>query len=192
MVNVGTKTFNLKREEIKRKWYVVDATDKILGRLATEIAKKLRGKDKPTFTPHVDCGDFVIVINAEKIKVKGGNKLEDKKYYRHTGYPGGISGHPDAGQRGVPPFVHNRPPIPLNLIPGVLAVQKRSDLGIRHHPVVQQQGVHRKFPGGSVAREPDRLDGICSIGIKLFHIAINRCPAVLDLSLHGQALHEIF
>jgi large subunit ribosomal protein L13 len=90
MTNVGTKTFNLKREEIKRKWYVVDATDKILGRLATEIAKKLRGKDKPTFTPHVDCGDFMIIINAEKIKVKGGNKLEDKKYYRHSGYVGNL------------------------------------------------------------------------------------------------------
>ncbi len=90
MVDVGTKTFNLKREEIKRKWYVVDASDKILGRLATEIAKKLRGKDKPTFTPHVDCGDFMIIINAEKIKVKGGNKLEDKKYYRHSGYVGNL------------------------------------------------------------------------------------------------------
>ena len=90
MVNVGTKTFNLKKEEIKRKWYVVDARDKILGRLATEIAKKLRGKDKPTFTPHVDCGDFIIIINAEKIKVKGGNKLEDKKYYRHSGYVGNL------------------------------------------------------------------------------------------------------
>ena len=90
MVNVGTKTFNLKREEIKRKWYVVDATDKVLGRLSTEIAKKLRGKDKPTFTPHVDCGDFIIIINAEKIKVKGGNKLEDKKYYRHSGYVGNL------------------------------------------------------------------------------------------------------
>jgi large subunit ribosomal protein L13 len=90
MVVVGAKTFNLKREEIKRKWYIVDATDKILGRLATEIAIKLRGKDKPTFTPHVDCGDFMIIINAEKIKVKGGNKLEDKKYYRHSGYVGNL------------------------------------------------------------------------------------------------------
>ena len=90
MANVGTKTFILKKEEIKRKWYVVDATDKILGRLATEIAIKLRGKDKPTFTPHVDCGDFMIIINAEKIKVKGGNKLEDKKYYRHSGYVGNL------------------------------------------------------------------------------------------------------
>lgn len=90
MVVVGAKTFNLKREEIKRKWYIVDATDKILGRLATGIAIKLRGKDKPTFTPHVDCGDFMIIINAEKIKVKGGNKLEDKKYYRHSGYVGNL------------------------------------------------------------------------------------------------------
>ena len=90
MTILGTKTFNLKKEEIKRKWYIVDAQDKILGRLATEIAKKLRGKDKPIFTPHVDCGDFIIVINAEKIKVKGGNKLTDKKYYRHSGYIGNL------------------------------------------------------------------------------------------------------
>ncbi|HAJ95174.1 MAG TPA: 50S ribosomal protein L13 [Actinobacteria bacterium] len=90
MTILGTKTFNLKKEDIKRKWYIVDAQDKILGRLATEIAIKLRGKDKPVFTPHVDCGDFVIVINAEKIKVKGGNKLKDKKYYRHSGYIGNM------------------------------------------------------------------------------------------------------
>ena len=90
MTILGTKTFNLKKEEIKRKWYIVDAEDQILGRLATEIAKKLRGKDKPIFTPHVDCGDFIIVINAEKIKVKGGNKLTDKKYYRHSGYIGNL------------------------------------------------------------------------------------------------------
>jgi large subunit ribosomal protein L13 len=90
MVTLGTKTFNLKKEEIERKWFVVDATDKILGRFATEIAKKLRGKDKPSFSPHLDCGDFIIVINAEKIRVKGGNKLEDKKYYRHSGYIGNM------------------------------------------------------------------------------------------------------
>jgi large subunit ribosomal protein L13 len=90
MVTLGTKTFNLKKEEIERKWYVVDATDKILGRFAAEIAKKLRGKDKPSFSPHLDCGDFVIVINAEKIRVKGGNKLEEKKYYSHSGYIGNM------------------------------------------------------------------------------------------------------
>lgn len=90
MVTLGTKTFNLKKEEIERKWYVVDAAGQILGRLAAEIAKKLRGKDKPTFSPHLDGGDFIIVINAEKIRVKGGNKLKDKKYYRHSGYIGNI------------------------------------------------------------------------------------------------------
>ncbi len=90
MVTLGTKTFNLKKEEIERKWYVADATDQILGRFAAGIAKKLRGKDKPTFSPHLDCGDFIIVINAEKIRVKGGNKLEDKKYYRHSGYVGNL------------------------------------------------------------------------------------------------------
>ncbi len=90
MAILGMKTFNLKKEEIERKWYLVDAEDKILGRLATEIAKKLRGKDKPVFTPHVDCGDYIIVINAEKIRVKGSNKLEEKKYYRHSGYIGNM------------------------------------------------------------------------------------------------------
>jgi len=90
MVTLGTKTFNLKKEEIERKWFVADATDQILGRLAVEIAKRLRGKDKPTFSPHLDCGDYVIVINADKIKVTGGNKLKDKKYYRHSGYVGNL------------------------------------------------------------------------------------------------------
>ena len=90
MVTLGIKTFNLKKEEIERKWYVVDATDKILGRFAVEVAKKLRGKDKPSFTPHLDCGDYIVVINAEKIRIKGGNKLEGKKYYSHSGYIGNM------------------------------------------------------------------------------------------------------
>ncbi len=89
MVKIGLKTFNLKKEEIKRKWFLVDAKDKNLGRLCTEIAKILRGKNKPTFTPHLDCGDFVIVINADKIKVTG-NKLKNKNYYRHSGYVGNL------------------------------------------------------------------------------------------------------
>lgn len=84
------KTYNPQHDgEITREWFVVDAEDKILGRLATEIANCLRGKGKPEFAPHVDMGDFVVVINAEKIKVTG-NKLDQKKYYHHTGYPGGI------------------------------------------------------------------------------------------------------
>ncbi len=82
-------TFFAKKEDRERNWVLVDATEKTLGRLASEIAKVLRGKNKIVFTPHVDTGDFVVVINAEKIKVTG-KKLTDKVYYRHTNYPGGI------------------------------------------------------------------------------------------------------
>jgi len=84
------KTYTAKAQDVERKWYVVDAQGKTLGRLATQIATILRGKHKPIFTPHVDCGDFVIVINAEKVVVTG-QKLDQKKYYRHSGYPGGLS-----------------------------------------------------------------------------------------------------
>ena len=78
-----------KPHEVERKWYLVDATDKTLGRLSSKIASMLRGKHKPIFTPHVDCGDYVVVINAEKVKVTG-KKLEDKEYKRYSGYPGGL------------------------------------------------------------------------------------------------------
>ena len=83
------KTFSAKPHEVKRDWVVVDATDKVLGRLATEIARRLRGKHKPEFTPHVDTGDYVVVVNVEKLRVTGA-KAEQKVYYRHSGYPGGI------------------------------------------------------------------------------------------------------
>jgi large subunit ribosomal protein L13 len=83
------KTYNAKPGEIARDWYVVDAEGKTLGRLATVIADRLRGKSKPQYTPHVDTGDFVVVVNAEKIAVTG-RKLDQKKYYRHSGYPGGL------------------------------------------------------------------------------------------------------
>jgi len=83
------KTISVKKEEVKHSWYVVDATDKTLGRLSTEIANRLRGKHKPEFTPHVDTGDYVIVVNAEKVVVTS-NKTTDKMYHHHTGYPGGI------------------------------------------------------------------------------------------------------
>jgi len=82
------KTQSFKKEETHHNWVIVDASDKVLGRLASKIADKLRGKDKPIFTPHVDCGDFVVVVNAEKVVLKG-NKATDKEYLRHTGYPGG-------------------------------------------------------------------------------------------------------
>jgi len=83
------KTYMANKETVERKWYVVDATGKRLGRLSTEVASVLRGKHKPTFTPHVDTGDYVIVINAENIELTG-NKWDDKKYYRHSRYPGGL------------------------------------------------------------------------------------------------------
>jgi large subunit ribosomal protein L13 len=87
------KTYNAKTGEIERDWYVVDAEGQILGRLATQIADRLRGKGKPQYTPHIDSGDFVVVVNADKIAVTG-NKLEDKMYYRHSGYPGGLKTRP--------------------------------------------------------------------------------------------------
>ena len=83
------KTFSAKPHEVRRDWYVVDATGKTLGRLSTEIARRLRGKHKPVYTPHVDTGDYIVVVNAEKIRVTG-NKLKDKMYHRYTGYIGNL------------------------------------------------------------------------------------------------------
>ena len=83
------KTFSVKPSDIKREWHVIDASDKILGRLATQIAKLLMGKHKPMFTRNIDTGDFVIVLNAEKVRVTG-DKLKQKLYYRHSGYPGAL------------------------------------------------------------------------------------------------------
>ena len=82
-------TFSVKTADVKRDWYIVDASDKVLGRLATELARRLRGKHKPEYTPHIDTGDYIVVVNAEKVAVTG-NKRTDKKYYTHSGYPGGI------------------------------------------------------------------------------------------------------
>ncbi len=87
------KTFSAKAHEVKRDWYVIDAEGKTLGRLATEIARRLRGKHKPVFTTHVDTGDYIVVINAEKIHVTG-NKMQDKFYHRHTGYIGNLKSVP--------------------------------------------------------------------------------------------------
>jgi len=83
------KTFSAKPHEVNHDWVVIDAADKILGRLASEIAHRLRGKHKPIYTPHVDTGDYIVVVNVDKLRVTG-NKLEDKIYYRHSGFPGGI------------------------------------------------------------------------------------------------------
>lgn len=85
------KTFSAKPESVKRDWYVIDASGKTLGRLATEVARRLRGKHKPEYTPHVDTGDYIVVVNAGQIGVTG-NKAEQKMYWHHTGHPGGIKG----------------------------------------------------------------------------------------------------
>ena len=82
-------TKSLRKEDVDRQWYIIDATDKVLGRLSTEVANTLRGKNKPTYTPHVDTGDHVIIINAKNVKVTG-NKAKDKMYYKHTGYIGNL------------------------------------------------------------------------------------------------------
>ena len=87
------KTFSAKPEDVRRDWFVVDAAGKTLGRLATEIARRLRGKHKPEYTPHVDTGDYIVVVNAEKIRVTG-NKLKDKMYHRYTGYVGNLKSMP--------------------------------------------------------------------------------------------------
>lgn len=83
------KTYSAKPSDVKRDWYVVDASDKVLGRLASEIAHRLRGKHKPEFTRHIDTGDFIVVVNVDKLRVTG-NKAKDKLYNRHSGYPGGL------------------------------------------------------------------------------------------------------
>ncbi len=83
------KTFSAKHDEVERHWYLVDATNKTLGRLSTEIANRLRGKHKPIYTPHVDTGDYIVVVNASKIRVTG-NKMQDKIYYKHSGYIGNM------------------------------------------------------------------------------------------------------
>jgi large subunit ribosomal protein L13 len=85
------KTFSAKPAEVKHEWFVLDATDQVLGRVASEVARRLRGKHKAIYTPHVDTGDYIVVVNAGKLRVTG-NKASDKIYYRHTGYPGGIYG----------------------------------------------------------------------------------------------------
>lgn len=83
------KTSFIRKEDTNRKWYVIDANGQVVGRLAVEIARRLRGKHKPTYTPHIDTGDYIIVINADKVRLTG-RKMDQKMYYRHTGYPGGL------------------------------------------------------------------------------------------------------
>ncbi len=96
------KTVSMRDQDVERSWWLIDAEGKTLGRIATEIARRLRGKHKPEYTPHVDTGDYIVVINADKVRVTG-NKEKDKVYWRHTGYPGGIHGTNVATMRASHP-----------------------------------------------------------------------------------------
>ncbi len=95
-------TVSMREQDVERSWWIIDAENQILGRMATEIARRLRGKHKPEYTPHVDTGDYIIVVNADKVRVTG-NKEKDKIYWRHTGYPGGIKGTSVADMRETHP-----------------------------------------------------------------------------------------
>jgi large subunit ribosomal protein L13 len=141
------KTLSLKPAEVEKKWFVVDADGVVLGRLASILANILRGKHKPTYTPHVDCGDHVIVINAEKVRLTG-NKRNDDIFYWHTGYPGGIKGRPK-GQ-----ILEGRHPERVIL----KAVERMVPRG----PLGRRQMGHLKVYGGAAhpheAQQPEVLD----------------------------------
>lgn len=140
------KTFSAKPDSVKRDWYVVDASGKTLGRLASEIATRLRGKHKPEYTPHVDTGDYIVVINAEKIGVTG-KKASDKMYYRHSGFPGGIK------EANFETLIANKPEQVLEL--AVKGMMPRTPLGRA------MLGKLKVYAGGEhphTAQQPQSLD----------------------------------
>lgn len=141
------KTYSARPSEIEKKWYVIDAEGVVLGRLASIIAMRLRGKHKTTFTPHMDCGDNIIVINAEKVRVTG-NKLLDNKFYYHTGYPGGIK------ERAWGHILNGR--FPERLI--IKAVERMISRG----PLARQQMTNLRVYAGAThpheAQQPETLD----------------------------------
>ena len=141
------KTISAKPETVKRDWYVVDATDKTLGRLSTEIAHRLRGKHKTEFTPHVDTGDYIVVVNAGKVRVTG-NKSKDKMYYRHTGFPGGLK------EMSFEKLVERKPEKVIELaVKGMLPrnplgramLRKLKVYGSAEHPHAAQQPIELKL-----------------------------------------------
>ncbi|KUJ94992.1 MAG: large subunit ribosomal protein [Desulfonauticus sp.] len=140
------KTYSPKPQEISRNWYVVNAEGKTLGRLATEIATRLRGKHKPEFAPHLDCGDFIVVVNAEKVSVTG-RKLEQKKYYWHTGYPGGIK------SRTLEEMLANKPEdVILKAVKGMLP---KNRLGRK---LLKKLKVYRGAEHPHTAQQPQALE----------------------------------
>jgi large subunit ribosomal protein L13 len=135
------KTFSAKPEDVRHDWFLVDAADKTLGRLASEIARRLRGKHKPEYTPHVDTGDYIVVVNAEKIRVTG-NKLKDKMYHRYTGYVGNLKSMPlekllaDAPERALQYAVKGM--LPRNPLGRKMLAKLRVFAGPEHEHQAQQ------------------------------------------------------
>lgn len=135
------KTFTAKPDEVRRDWYLVDATGKTLGRLSTEIARRLRGKHKPAYTPHVDTGDYIVVVNADKIRVTG-NKMKDKMYHRYTGYVGNLKSMPmeemmsDAPERALQLAVKGM--LPRNPLGRKMYSKLRVFAGPEHNHEAQQ------------------------------------------------------
>jgi large subunit ribosomal protein L13 len=140
------KTYSAKPQDIERSWYIIDAEGLILGRLATQVASILRGKHKPIFTPHMDCGDYVIVINAEKIRVTG-NRLEEKFYYRHSGYPGGLS------KRSLREVLERQPERAITQ-----AVQKMLPKGALGRHMLKKLRVYAGTDHPHTAQQPEVLD----------------------------------
>ncbi len=140
------KTYRVKPQEVERKWFVVDAEGKVLGRLASEIAKILRGKHKPYYQPDVDCGDFVIVVNAEKIRVTG-KKLDQKKYYRHSNYPGGLK------ERSLKWMLEHKPEEVIRL--AVKRMLPKNRLG---HRMLKKLKVYRGPEHPHQAQKPEPLE----------------------------------
>ena len=139
------KTYVPKQDEIEKAWYVIDAKDKVLGRVAAEAARLLRGKHKPQYTPYLDCGDHVIIINAEKARVTG-NKYTDKMYYRHTGYVGGLKETTYAEMIAKHParamFLAVKGMLPHNRLGRKLATNVRVYAGPEHPHTAQQPTFH--------------------------------------------------
>ncbi len=140
------KTYRVKPEEIHRNWYVINAEGKVLGRLASEIAKVLRGKHKPSYQPDVDCGDYVVVVNADKIRVTG-KKLDQKIYYRHSNYPGGLK------ERNLKWMLENKPEEVIKL--AVKRMLPKNRLG---HRMLKKLKVYRGPDHPHSAQKPQPLE----------------------------------
>jgi large subunit ribosomal protein L13 len=157
-----TKTYSLKKGDIQKDWHVVDATGQTLGRLSTHVATLLMGKHKATYSPHLDMGDFVIVVNAEKIRVTG-KKLEDKIYYRHTGYVGGLKETPleEMLQRRPKQVVELavRGMLPRNKLSRHLLGHLKVYAGPEHPHRAQVRGSAKRVPAAAVATVNDRVAG---------------------------------